>query len=197
MLRCVRSRTDPPVRAAVEAKRPAMIVYINGAFGIGKTTVARLVVARVPEAILFDPELLGSMLAETLGCLDPKDDFQQYGSWSELVGACLRSFRNEYPRSTIVVPMTLLDERVRNRTIAAMREADADFCPFTLVADTHDLERRILERDCSEKSRAWCLQHMAAAPETRGDDVAVIDTTALAPEAVVDRILDAVGKRDA
>jgi len=63
-----------------------MIVYINGAFGIGKTTVAKLLVARIPEAILFDPELIGSVVTETLGNLDPKDDFQQYDSWSATIG---------------------------------------------------------------------------------------------------------------
>lgn len=172
-----------------------MIVYINGAFGIGKTTVAKLLVARIPEAILFDPELIGSVVTETLGNLDPKNDFQQYDSWSELVVASLRSFRNAYPRSTIVVPMSLLDERVRNRTVATMREADVNFCPFTLVADTHELERRIHGRACSDESRAWCLQHVAAAPNAQGNDVTVIDTTALAPEAVADRILDAIAKR--
>jgi AAA domain len=173
-----------------------MIVYINGAFGIGKTTVARLLVARIPEAILFDPELIGNMVSKTLGGLDPKDDFQLYESWSELVGASLRSFRNAYPRSTMVVPMSLLDERIRDRMIAAMREADADFFPSTLVASPEELGRRILGRECSDKSRAWCLQHMAAAPQASGGDVTVIDTTALAPGAIVDRILVAVAKRD-
>ncbi|HEY1682495.1 MAG TPA: AAA family ATPase [Candidatus Tumulicola sp.] len=172
-----------------------MIVYLNGAFGIGKTTVARLLMARIPEAILFDPELIGSVVTETLGSLDPKSDFQQYESWSELVGACLRSFRNAYPRSTIVVPMSLSNERIRDRTIAAMREADADFCPFTLVANTEELERRIYGRECSDASRAWCLQHVAAAPKPQAGDETVIDTTALAPEAVADRILDAIAKR--
>jgi cytidylate kinase len=172
-----------------------MIVYINGAFGIGKTTVAELLVARVSDAILFDPELVGAVLTQTLGAVDPKRDFQQYESWSELVGACLRSFRNAYPGSTMIVPMSLLEERTRNRTIAEMRRADADFCPFTLVAETGELERRIRGRECSEASRTWCLQHVAAAPQAQTEDVTVIDTTSLTPEAVAGRILDAIAKR--
>jgi cytidylate kinase len=172
-----------------------MVVYINGAFGVGKTTVAELLVAKVPDAILFDPELVGAVLTQTLGAVDPKDDFQQYQSWSELVGAFVRSIRNAYPRSNIIVPMSLLDEGIRNRTIAEMRRVDADFCPFTLVASTEELERRIHGRECSDESRAWCLQHMAAAPQAEFDDITIIDTTALAPEAVAERILHAIANR--
>jgi cytidylate kinase len=180
------------VQIALEAKWPAMIVYINGAFGVGKTTVAELLVARLPNAILFDPELVGGVLTHALSDLDPKDDFQHYDSWSELVGAFLRSFRNAYPQSTIVVPMSLLSDPIRNRTIAAMREADPDVRSCTLVATPAELERRIRRRDSSDRSREWCLRHMAGAPVPNGDDATVIDTTALEPKAVVDRIVDAI-----
>ncbi|MEE3922370.1 hypothetical protein V2I01_41005 [Micromonospora sp. BRA006-A] len=39
-----------------------MIVWLNGAFGVGKTTTARLLTNALPDARLFDPEFLGSML---------------------------------------------------------------------------------------------------------------------------------------
>ncbi len=180
------------MQIGLEAKSPAMIVYINGAFGVGKTTVADLLVARLPNAILFDPELVGDVLTRSLGELDPKDDFQHYDSWSELVGAFLRSFRNAYPHSTIVVPMSLLSDPIRNRTIAAMREADTDVRSFTLVATPAELERRIRRRDSSDRSREWCLQHMAGASVANGDDAIVVNTTALEPKAVVDWIVDAI-----
>lgn len=39
-----------------------MILFINSAFGVGKTTVARLLTRRIRSAVLFDPEWLGWML---------------------------------------------------------------------------------------------------------------------------------------
>jgi hypothetical protein len=39
--------------------RPLMVLLLNGAFGIGKTTVSRLLVARSPRAVVFDPEWMG------------------------------------------------------------------------------------------------------------------------------------------
>lgn len=35
-------------------RHPALILLLNGAFGIGKTTVGRSLVARLPRAVLFD-----------------------------------------------------------------------------------------------------------------------------------------------
>ena len=35
---------------------PAMILWINGAFGAGKTTTAGLVTKRLEDAKVFDPE---------------------------------------------------------------------------------------------------------------------------------------------
>ena len=39
-----------------------MIVFINGPFGVGKTTVAERLVGRLPGSLLFDAELVGSFL---------------------------------------------------------------------------------------------------------------------------------------
>jgi adenylylsulfate kinase-like enzyme len=36
-----------------------MIVWINGAFGAGKTTTAELVTELLPGAKIFDPEYVG------------------------------------------------------------------------------------------------------------------------------------------
>ena len=36
-----------------------MIILINGPFGIGKTTTARLLVRRLPGAVVYNPEHTG------------------------------------------------------------------------------------------------------------------------------------------
>ena len=39
-----------------------MIIWINGAFGAGKTTLADELGGRLPDAVLFDPEYVGYIL---------------------------------------------------------------------------------------------------------------------------------------
>lgn len=39
-----------------------MIIMINGAFGVGKTTVASNLVQSIPNSMLYDPEEIGYML---------------------------------------------------------------------------------------------------------------------------------------
>ncbi len=60
-----------------------MIVWINGAFGAGKTSVARHLLARRPGIRLFDPEQIGFMLRRMLPDVRP-DDFQDLPIWREL-----------------------------------------------------------------------------------------------------------------
>ncbi len=53
-----------------------MIIFINGAFGVGKTTVAELLVSRLPNGLLFDPEEVGGAPSRMLRPIATFDDFQ-------------------------------------------------------------------------------------------------------------------------
>ena len=55
-----------------------MIIWINGAFGAGKTTLAEELHRRLPDAVMFDPEDVGGMLWKWMR---PNGDFQDLPSW--------------------------------------------------------------------------------------------------------------------
>ncbi len=61
-----------------------MIVWLNGAFGAGKTTTSRSLVAHSGLLRQFDPAWVGFMLANNLAD-HPVTDFQQYPSRRHLV----------------------------------------------------------------------------------------------------------------
>jgi hypothetical protein len=63
-----------------------VIVWLNGAFGAGKTTVAMELMPLVPRARLFDPETAGFMLRPNLSD-NPVSDFQHWPPWRYLVVA--------------------------------------------------------------------------------------------------------------
>lgn len=167
-----------------------VIAYINGGFGVGKTTVAELLVAELQPAMLFDPEQVGSILTETLFRIDPRDDFQAYPAWIDLFDAFLRELHASYPAAAIVVPMSILDANKRLHALRRMQRIDREFYDFTLVADVEELTRRIFERPLEASSRAWCLQHVHEAPSVASfEGTYVIDTTRLTPREVAASIL--------
>jgi hypothetical protein len=76
-----------------------MIIWINGAFGAGKTTLAEELSRRLPEAVLFDPEYVGYMLRYWVPV--PTGDFQDLPSWRELVVATALSLRKHHSGTLI------------------------------------------------------------------------------------------------
>jgi tRNA uridine 5-carbamoylmethylation protein Kti12 len=83
-----------------------MIIFLNGPFGVGKTTTAHLLAARLPQAIVYDPEVMGSYLQYLLKTIDPVDDFQDYVLWRTMTVEVARLLRATYQRS-LIVPMTV------------------------------------------------------------------------------------------
>ena len=61
-----------------------MIVWLNGAFGAGKSTTAKALVALAPRLRLFDPEWVGYLLRANLSDHE-FTDFQQLRPWRTLV----------------------------------------------------------------------------------------------------------------
>lgn len=55
-----------------------MIIWINGAFGSGKTTVAEILHSKIEHSYLYDPENIGDFLRHNLPQEIQKADFQEY-----------------------------------------------------------------------------------------------------------------------
>ena len=81
-----------------------MIIWLNGGFGSGKTTLAEELHRRLPDAVVYDPEDVGTML---WNWMRPNGDFQDLASWRELVVATALSLRRHHA-DTLIVPMTLI-----------------------------------------------------------------------------------------
>jgi hypothetical protein len=120
-----------------------VIVWINGAFGAGKTTLAEELSRRLPDAVLFDPEYVGYILQRWVPV--PTGDFQDLPSWRELVIATALSLRKHHA-GTLIAPMTLINDGYLAEILGALRAQGEDILHVFLDLDPAVLRQRITER---------------------------------------------------
>jgi hypothetical protein len=137
-----------------------MIIWINGAFGAGKTTLAEELSRRLPEAVLFDPEYVGYLLRHWVPV--PTGDFQDLPSWRELVIATALSLRRHHA-GTLIAPMTLINDDYLAEILGGLR-AGAEILHVFLDLDPAVLRQRITDRVLvpddptrDQQARDFCL----------------------------------------
>ena len=136
-----------------------MIVLLNGAFGIGKTVVARALVSRIPDSILFDPEMIGVVLQRTGRLLGrPVEDFQDLASWRRLTVLGLRAARAV--RSNVVVPMAFSNVSYLREVREGVGQFEPQLFHFCLVAPLDVVHARLRERSCdpSDPKQEWSFR---------------------------------------
>ena len=119
-----------------------MIIWINGGFGAGKTTLAEELHRRLPDAVMYDPEDVGLMLWKWMR---PNGDFQRLPSWRELVVATALSLRRHHAE-TLIVPMSLIRDAYRAEILGALADAGEEVLHVFLETDAGVLRDRLNAR---------------------------------------------------
>lgn len=170
------------------------MIWINGTFGVGKTTAGTALVERHPALRHFDPEVVGYMLAHSL-----KDqaftDFQDLPAWRALVPATAVAIRRQTGQHLVAVQTVLRQEYwgELQETFSGLGER---IFHVVLDADEASLRHRIENDQLELTGRPWRLDHLAeyaAARDwmTSGADL-VIDTSRLTAQDVAARIAGAI-----
>ncbi|MET7641301.1 NUDIX hydrolase [Streptomyces sp. NPDC005438] len=98
-----------------------MIIWINGAFGVGKTAVARELLGLLPEATLLDPGRVGANLDAVLprSRLKEVSDPLELASWRRLLIDTINLLLGEVS-GPVVVPLTLLRREDRDEIFGSL-----------------------------------------------------------------------------
>ena len=136
-----------------------MIVFINGAFGVGKTTIAEQLVAQLPNSMLYDPEEVGFFLRNIVQPIEQFEDFQDLTMWRTLVVTTAQLLKETYGR-TLVMPMTIWYQPYFNEIMSGLRQIDPRLYHFCLIAKKETLMERLQSRYNSPDALAWCLQRI-------------------------------------
>ena len=139
-----------------------MVLLVNGAFGIGKTVVARALVARLPDSLLFDAEKVGVVL-QCVGRLAGQraGDFQDLASWRSLTVLSLRAARAV--RSNIIVPMAFSNTSYLREVCEGIARFDPRVFHCCLVAPVAVVHARLRERGCNPSDAQGAWQYRRAA----------------------------------
>ncbi|MFD5256766.1 NUDIX domain-containing protein [Streptomyces bobili] len=181
------------------------VVWINGAFGAGKTTTARELIDLIPNSTLFDPEVIGAALPQLL---PPKrlaevGDFQDLPIWRRLVIDTAAALLGELG-GTLVVPMTLLRQEYRDEIFGGLAARRIAVRHVLLAPAETILRERIAERelppdlpDAELRVRQWSYDHIepyrAALAGWLTADAHPVDSSDLTPYQTAVRIAEAVG----
>jgi AAA domain len=181
-------------------RRPArlyhnrVIIWLNGTFGVGKSSTAERLAALVPGSRVLDPETVGQLLRLNLGDL-PVSDFQDWAAWPPLVAATLI----EVARMTgqhVIAPQTVLKREYLDQIFTPLRAAELDVFHVVLDASDAVLRSRI---EGSDEALQWRLAHLdeyeAARPWMVEMADFVTDTAASTPPQIARRIFTALPER--
>lgn len=136
-----------------------MIIFINGPFCVGKTTTANLVVSKLKNGFVFDPEIIGSALSRIFGFIRRVDDFQDYLLWAPLT-VVTAVFLERCCARSIVMPMTVCNlNRWRFISTMLVLLGHKVIC-VKLVCCENALRARISKRKNDSEPFEWCSQHL-------------------------------------
>jgi predicted kinase len=177
-----------------------MIVWINGAFGAGKTTLAEELRRRLPDALSFDPEHIGLLLRMSA---PPSEtgDFQDLPLWRAMTGEFAVGLHREYGRH-VITPMTLVEQSYREEIFKRLATADVPLLHVFLDVPADELRRRIdaqvmdpHDQAADDRIRGFRLGNVdrcVAARATLPPDTLVLRGDRHTPEQLADRVLAAL-----
>lgn len=128
-----------------------MIIWLNGAFGVGKTQTAFELHSRIPGSFVFDPEQIGFSLRKLLPPA-MRRDFQDHPVWREFTYKSLRYVAENFS-GAIIVPMTVVNPLYHDQIVGALCREGLQVHHFTLLASRETILRRLRRR--RDGSNSW------------------------------------------
>jgi shikimate kinase len=167
-----------------------VIIWLNGTFGVGKTTTAGHLADRLAGARLFDPELVGYLLRASLRDHEFRD-FQDLPPWRELVPVVTGSIA-AFTGQHLIAVQTVLREEYWSELAQSFRRTPLEVFHVLLHVDSEILAKRIKADKADPGACQWRLDHISgyekARPWMESAADLVIDATHLPATDVADRI---------
>ena len=130
-----------------------MIIWINGSFGAGKTTVSEILKEKIENSVTHNPEEVGGFLARTMPM--KKNCFQDYELWRIINFEIIKYLNTEYNK--VIVPMTVTNKQYYNEIVGRLKSECIDVKDFILIASKDNLIKRL---DGRKDSTEWAYNQL-------------------------------------
>jgi predicted ABC-type ATPase len=177
-----------------------MIIWINGAFGSGKTTLAETLLLKLSNAMIYDPEIVGTMVRQLVPPAT-SSDFQDLPIWRDVVSFCALRLCERYHRS-LLVPMTLVNPDYINEIFSAIEKSNQTLLHFFLEVNTETLisriKRQVIEPENAsrdEEIRAWRMAQIDRCVNSKNvmpEGTIFLDAVNLTPDMLASRIMSEI-----
>ena len=162
----------------------AKVVWINGAFGVGKSTTALHVALQNPQLHFFDPEWVGYMLRANLHGVE-FENFQDLPAWRNLVPPVARAISAHVNRDLLAV-QTVLNKDYWDELQHGLAEQNFDIVHVLLDIDETHLQARIENDTADVQAKPWRLSHinefLAAKSWLHSQSDLIVDVSTASPE---------------
>lgn len=176
-----------------------VLIWINGAFGAGKTQTAFELHRRLKNAQVADPELLGFALRKMLPA-GARSDFQDLPQWRSAVVDTLQQAEAAQP-GPVLVPMTIVRDEYFEEIVGGLRGRGVEVRHYALLASPETLRERLSTRVAFVRTglrcETWAMQQIprcvaALAKERYATHIETDDRTT---DEVVEQIAQDAGLR--
>ncbi|PAV29647.1 tunicamycin resistance protein [Virgibacillus profundi] len=173
-----------------------MIIMINGAFGVGKTTISNGLLEELENSMIYDPEevgfMLGNIIPEKVKQIEAgTGDFQDLQLWKELTVKVAKLLITKY-KVNLIVPMTIRKPEYFSYIINGFKNIDKQTYHFCLTASKHTIYERLRKR--GEEEGNWCYQQTEKCLQSFNeyDFGEYIDTENVSTTVIVDQIVEKI-----
>lgn len=136
-----------------------MIIWLSGPYGVGKSTLAEAMAAKMENALIFDAEEVGNAVRKNYPDCPYGYIFEDYPLWGEFCYLLLKDIHEKFQKD-ILVPMTLLHKE-SYRIVERLRQAGIKTHLVILEASHQTVHDRILAR--GEEEGCWCMENIELA----------------------------------
>ena len=167
-----------------------MIIWINGAFGAGKTQSAISLRYRLPNAFIYDPEKAGFYIRSNIPDSMQKPDFQQHKFWRTIIYEHL-AYMAANTDDVIIVPMTITEPIYYEEIIGKLRKDGYQVHHLVLAASEETLRVRLAKR--GNKQNSWAAQQIQRC--IQGLSNPMFENTVPTDNMSISEVVEAIGRQ--